>query len=270
MKIQYKLIKKYGKFRKKNEENSKQIINDKLEGEKYKIKDIKAKILIAIAFFILFAPYAFFFSFGIAFVEGGSIIIPSLIVSLIIYLLITAILIFVHNKSKDKKILLKILGILILVQIFFSMIGFIFNGLQLLIIGNSEYHETTALDCEEIENDHKDKIYFDSAEKNRCYLRVAQREADIEICDKIDVMDELNNCYWAVSIKQNSPDYCLRAKNKEYCYIGYASKLAQEPGSEDGVDICRLITLDKELRKFCCHSVSSKGADVEKNNECMR
>lgn len=50
---------------KNNEENSKQIINDKLEGEKYKIKDIKAKILIAIAFLYYLLLMRSFFPLGL-------------------------------------------------------------------------------------------------------------------------------------------------------------------------------------------------------------
>ncbi|MFZ2975249.1 MAG: hypothetical protein WA055_01290 [Candidatus Moraniibacteriota bacterium] len=226
------------------------------------MKKYIANIAIAVIVFIIIAPYALIWTFAWALSIGKSVLLPMAIASLVIYGSITIILILIYKKIENKggKIIFFIILILIaILNSLFPLFGYHKSDLQ---------KNSSISDCDRIKDTKKDIL--GETKKDFCYFKVAQRDEDITICDKIDSKKTRKDCYWDVSRDKDSLDYCLKAKEKEECYIGYAVKQSWNSKIDGGISTCKIIT-DNKLRESCCFEISSlQGIDEKKKERCLQ
>ena len=96
----------------------------------------------------------------------------------------------------------------------------------------------------------KDTTYCDNINftnlQARCYLDLAKKLGNSLVCDKIDVSEDMNKdlCYGVLGGITKNVTICVKAQDKDYCYLEYARE---------------------SLDKTACEKIS----DTDKRNECI-
>lgn len=229
-----------------------------------KFKSIIPQTAIALIVFIIIISYSRVIlppKPALFFAPGSLYFLFIAIGPFIFSILIAGIFILSYNlfQKRGKIILFSLLTFFFILNIPFYFFGFPKNSFY-------GYDTFSVSDCDKIK-DSKVTI-LEEKEKDLCYLEIARRDNDIKICDRIELEETKGRCFWSIARNQDSPNYCLEAKDKNYCYIFYAVKEARRSSIDDGIAVCKMI-MDYEIKKFCCDSIF-QGSETDKNKECLK